>query len=106
MTGRLMMRQICNTLNLPWNDVDVALAQVQPVQIKNARWYDTMEAAVALESYYWHKASENEEHFMATGSKVYHKRASISAERLARIREYIQRLEVERNADHVIAGNH
>lgn len=93
LSGMTKMRQLSLALNIPWNDIDVALAMVRPLQITNTRWYDKREACRALEAYYKTKIEGNRERYRQTGARMYRQREQTCAERLARIREYLAELE-------------
>lgn len=93
LSGMTKMRQLSLALNIPWNDIDVALAMVRPLQITNTRWYDKREACRALEAYYGDKLEFNRAKYRKTGTETYRRRERTCAERLARIREYLAELE-------------
>lgn len=93
LTNRVLMRHLTERLHVPWDDVDIALALVRPMKVKNARWYDATEAAKALEAFYVRRIAENQQRYSKSGAAIYRRWEARSAERLARVREYLAELE-------------
>lgn len=90
----VMRKHLEAMLNIPYSDADIALANVRYVQVTNSRWYEKTIAADALEQLYLRRIAENHDRLVLNNCKIYHKREAIYKERLERVREFKESLEV------------
>ena len=95
MSNKIMKKHLHEIMKIPYVDVDIALATLQPIQITNSHWYDKKDAAKAIEHHYMRRIAENQSRYASSHAEIYHKREMLCTERLERVHAYMAELERE-----------